>query len=654
MDDYKNIITEITNKGCISTMQSKHLLDFGNIKSICNLLWIIEILNKLDDDIKLRLKNIFSEIIKYKDGELQIKKNIRYYLTRTDTINLTLEQKKAMHTLYNFIIDYKKNTLGVYGYAGTGKTTTVVEYVSYMIFNKYLKKVAFTAPTNKAVNVIKSKFKHHIKRIIEHLFEKQLSDNFNFDDELDYLEQNGIVIKFMTIHKLLMFQTDYSLEGETIFVRNSKKKSLISHFELVIVDECSMIGIAIIDSIFEELRKINQLSTGYNSPKLIFTGDPAQLPPVNEDESTIFCKSKKDLSYKKYKECVIYNYNNTICNGNVKINYNLLINDLLQMKNILLTNVVRSRIANVTNVCYELREWITIDKFPELEKYKDCNGVNYFEYNTNLNKVKTDWFKKFLLSIKNNEISIIVTWTNHQTNTYNDYIRRQIFGEKIQKFEANDILMLSEFYGLDAGEDIIKQKLYTSEQIKVINTKIVDVPINSFQIITNYGLRQMKQLTKIEKNIKELIDGCNKFYCSNVFFSCWVLKVYKCGDDTKNNMTIIVIDDKSKIKYEKHKTDTATAIKNFSKEMVSKYKLSEVEKFIIKPLWKQWHKIFVEPFACVNYGYSTTCHKGQGSSFYDVYVDLHDILQNYKRITETKKCAYTAATRAINELNLLI
>lgn len=642
--NYNNLIQNNANNGNISTMEAKQLIEFGKIHSICNLLWVINVLNNLDNETKENIK--FDNIIKYNEGKLIIKKNIKYYLSRTDTINLTTEQKKAMHTLYNFVIDHKKNTLGVYGYAGTGKTTTVVEFVSYMIFNKYLKKVAFTAPTNKAVNVIKSKFKFHIKRIIEKLFDRQLTDNFNFEDELDFLEQNGIVIKFMTIHKLLMFQTDYSIDGETIFVRNSKKKSLISHFELVIVDECSMIGISIIDSIFEELRKI---ITGYNSPKLVFTGDPAQLPPVNEDESTIFCKSKKELPYKKYKECT---YNN----DNVKQNYNMLIKDLSQMKSILLTNVVRSRIANVTNVCYELREWITLDKFPELEKYKDCNGVNYFEYETHNNKVKSEWFKKFLLSVKNNEISIIVTWTNHQTNTYNDYIRRQIFGEKIQKFEPNDVLMLSEFYGLDVGEDIIKQKLYTSEQIKVINTKITDVPINSFQTITNYGLRQMTQLTKIENNIKELIDGCNKFYCSNISFTCWVLKVYKCGDDTKNNMTIIVIDDKSKMKYEKHKTDTATAIKNFSKEMIKRYKSidTKIEKFIIKPLWKQWHKIFVEPFACVNYGYSTTCHKGQGSSFYDVYVDLHDILQNYKRITETKKCAYTAATRAINELNILI
>ena len=78
-----------------------------------------------------------------------------------------------------------------------------------------------------------------------------------------------------------------------------------------------------------------------------------------------------------------------------------------------------------------------------------------------------------------------------------------------------------------------------------------------------------------------------------------------------------------------------------------------MEKHVVKQLWKNWNKVFVEPYASVNYGYSITCHKAQGSSFHDVYVDLDDILVNTKT-KEAKKCAYTAVTRTSNELNVLV
>ena len=38
----------------------------------------------------------------------------------------------------------------------------------------------------------------------------------------------------------------------------------------------------------------------------------------------------------------------------------------------------------------------------------------------------------------------------------------------------------------------------------------------------------------------------------------------------------------------------------------------------------------IQPFANVNYGYAITCHKGQGSNFYNVFVDIEDIVKNNK------------------------
>jgi hypothetical protein len=121
-------------------------------------------------------------------------------------------------------------------------------------------------------------------------------------------------------------------------------------------------------------------------------------------------------------------------------------------------------------------------------------------------------------------------------------------------------------------------------------------------------------------------------------------------------MSLLVIDDSDSERYEKFKSESSMVIKNFSKKMLHLYRTGpkQIERFVIKPLWKQWNRIFVDPYASVNYGYSITCHKAQGSGFHDVYVDLDDILLNTQRPIEAKKCAYTAATRTSNELNVLV
>lgn len=681
---YKRVILKMANRGYFDTMQYAYFLDFVNIMgSVCNIKRFIDIVSKLKPDqtelakIKKSGENpikefkeivgkVFNNIFKYDEltNELRINKNVRYYLTRLESIDLKPEQKKAMQNLYEFVIDHNQQTFGLYGYAGSGKTTTVVEFVSYMIKNKYLHNIAFVAPTNKAVDVIKKKFKMHLKKISESLHKKTLEDTFNFDDEIDNLQLIGVSINFLTLHKLLEFKMEYSNQGDTIFVRDMKKGSRIPQFEFVIIDECSMISMDMVDSIFEELKNIAKSSAvkskGFRHiPKITFSGDPAQLPPVNEDDSSIFCKTEAELSFKDYMAAMSFKLSESVSSDAAAImkhRYKILLNDLSKMKTFLMKNVVRSKLNTVTAVCNEFREWIKCDDLPKFELYQDTQGVYFYENIEHLDKVKSEWFQKFMKSIKNNESSIIITWTNRQTDIYNDTVRRYIFkGKKINKFEEGDILMLSDFYGLDLGEDFVKQKLYTSDQIKVVSTTMKEVPIKYFDMIKDSVLRKMKHGPKIEGRVRTLIESLNEVYCKNTKFMSWILKVNRPGEE-EHTMTLIVIDDSCRVVYEKYKSETGTAIRNFSKQLLDQYRScpKQIEKLVVKPLWKQWNKILVEQFANVTYGYSITCHKAQGSSFNDVYVDLDDILQNTKRQVEAKKCAYTAATRVSNEINILV
>jgi ATP-dependent exoDNAse (exonuclease V) alpha subunit len=699
----------------------KNIIEKDTIPLLKPLLKIMDIrLNKnnLMNKFKIISSELFNKFLKYNSGKgnFRINKNIRYNMTKVDTIEFTKQQKQGLWKIYDFLINPNATTFCFQGYAGTGKTTTIVELVSYLIKNRYIQSIAFTAPTNKAVNVIKNKFRPHLRSIVETMFDKKLEPNFCFDDSIAFLELNLIKISFITIHKLLMFKTDYSVTGDMIFVRDQKSDSLISDYELVLADECSMINMDMVDNIFQEIRSCkNTRSKGFKRvAKLMFTGDPAQLPPVNEENSSIFSKSKEELTFGDYTAIMNFKLGDLVISDTIsflKNKYNQLIDDLEKMDSFLLTDVVRSRLDNVTHVCNEFRHLVAdksydINKlstsltklFKQRSKYcytgfdknklgtslnkllkekvnsdsdyksnynSDSNdptilemhGVRLYQYQEELSKLKSQWFKHFLKTIEHGNMAIILTWTNRQTEIYNATIRRKIFKNKknIKKFEEGDILMLSDFYSLDLGEEFVNQTLYTSEQIKVVKTETQEVTLKSFEMIKTKTYQKMKIYNKIQPEMEMLINYMNDEFCKNKKFISWLLKVHRCGEDANKCMPIMVIDDKNLVDFKQCKKTTNDMIRNFASKLLNKHKNNQrqIEKTVIKPLWIQWRKIYDEPFANVNYGYSITTHKAQGSGFQDAYVDLNDILQNPKDI-EAYKCSYTAVTRASNELHILI
>lgn len=673
--DSKNEINSIKQNYDLTKKDTVQLLKIINIR-----LDKITIMNKF----KIISSKLFDRFLKYdsKKGNFRINKNIRYKMTKVNTIDFTKQQTKGLWRIYDFLINPTASTFCFQGYAGTGKTTTIVELVSYLITNRYIQSIAFTAPTNKAVNVIKNKFRPHLRSIVETMFDKKLEPNFCFDDEIAFLELNCIKISFITIHKLLMFKTDYSVNGDMIFVRDKKTNSLISDYELVITDECSMIGMDMIDDVFQEIRSSkNTRSKNFKRvPKVMFTGDPAQLPPVNEDDSSIFAKSKEELSFGDYTSIMNFRLTDSVISDIVsmmKNKYNQLLSDLEKMESFLLTDVVRSRLDNVTHVCNEFRHLVAnksydinklsanlkrlFDKRSKMENNSEnkleMHGVAIYQNQEDLSKLKTLWFKQFLKTIEEGNMAIILTWTNRQTDIYNTVIRKKIFKNKknIKKFEKEDILMLSDFYSLDLGEDFVNHKLFTSEQIKVVETQIQEIELKTFETVRTKTFQKMKNYNKICPDMEMLIKYMNDEFCKNKKLLCWLLKVHRLGENDDKCMPIMVIDDKGLVDFKNCKKTSNDMIRNFASKLLNKYKTNQkqIERSVIKPLWVQWRKIFDEPFANVNYGYSITTHKAQGSGFQDAYVDLHDILQNPKTL-ESYKCAYTSVTRASNELHVLV
>ena len=159
-------------------------------------------------------------------------------------MQLTEPQKEGLEQLQNFVRGNDRFFL-LTGYAGTGKTTLINSFIEWYLDNKkiVLDDLVVTAPTNKAVRVLKRMTKN----------------------SADY----------KTLHSLLGLKHQIDANGNEVFKRDGKTKPTLYLYGCVIVDEASMIDDEIFDMIVNEAR----------DHKIIFVGDPAQIPPVNHFHS---------------------------------------------------------------------------------------------------------------------------------------------------------------------------------------------------------------------------------------------------------------------------------------------------------------------------------------------------------------------------------
>ena len=675
----KNHLGNLVTNNKFDTNDYSYMVQFieshGTLK---NLDLITKLLNDNSYIDKKLICDTLPTYFRLKTNKIKTNKNIWRNLSKLQSIKLTSEQLEGGKKFIKFIKNSRKVTFGLYGYAGTGKTTSTVEIIAYLIKNNFIKSVVFTAPTNKAVNVIKAKFRTLLKDIYEALYPLiKLKKDFDFENILDKLYIDKIKIDFITIHRLLEFKMDYNSDGGLIFMKNQcgkKKSSLLREYEIVVIDECSMIPMDLLDSIFQDIRNIglskSTLSNRMKIPKILFTGDPAQLPPVNETQSFIFLKNQDELTIDEYASKM---HNSSIVSLTSDIDDIIqekrkkLIDDILNIELFTLKKVVRSKIDNVTNFCYEIRKWVNGENDnPNFGDFHNKKGIKIYKYIQSTSKTDTKWFRKCLKYITKEKSSIILTWTNKQTDLYNEFIRRKIFGnEKLEKYVVGDILMLTEFYCLDSNtnnksndydfcEKDDTNKFYTSDQIIVLKTKKKVQILKPFVFTSNKSIRKIKKYLLIENNCRQIINLINNLIAKKQY-KYWKLTVNKIGEPVNTNHDIKVLLDSELEDYKKIKDEISGCILKFSTKVLEDFKdiAKQIETLVIKPLWKQWHEVFVMPFANVNYGYSITCHKGQGSNFYNVFVDIDDIGKN-GNINEVKKCIYTAITRTINKLYILI
>lgn len=532
-------------------------------------------------------------------------------------ISLTNDQKEIYNKLMDFIKSDKEREILLIGYAGTGKTTMVTKFINDLINNNICKKIVMAAPTHKAVNIAKSK----------------LFDNSQNDSKL---LRN---INIMTIHRLLNYQSYIDSEGNKYFAKGNIDTNW-TIYNLIVVDECSMLSNQIISDI--RLNLNNPLNIKI---KILYVGDPAQLPPVNQSDSKIF-------------NCGI--------------------------KSLCMDKIIRTNNQNIMELSNEHRKWIFSNNMNDLPCVADylCEKISLF---STRNKELKSWLDNFINIIKtrdnngfqqeNNEFNdnhndnIILTWTNKKCNQYNQYVREKIFNKKdLDHYEIGEILIFGDFHRikrivLSEEDKEIEEfiSFYTSEQVKLNDIEIIKYRFEKIkykrnnEITDELNIEFEKRINKINKLIDIEID-------------VYKFKINKLSDIVENNIveeyTVLTIHPDSlkswnKIceEYEhiilKLKKTCYKMIRKLKNNNMTKCDLhSEVEKKINK-LYKDWQDKAIDCFAQLNYGYAITVHKSQGSTFQNVFIDISDILDN-NNVSETSKCLYTAITRSSNTLKLLV
>ena len=253
------------------------------------------------------------------------------------------------------------NVFTLSGSAGSGKSTCIKK-----ILDEYDGNIVVSAPTHKAKKVV-----------------------------INTTGQEG-----KTLHSLLGLRPDLNLDdfnpNNPIF--NPIALPKICDYSLVIIDEASMIN----KGLFELIKK--QTKGMYT--KIIFMGDPAQIPPVGEQDSIVF--NPEDVNYYQ------------------------------------LTKVERQKDSNPIMFIYDaLRENLTFpyDSFDKETRMNDKGeGVIFTKDRNEFREMLFNSFKSKEYE-SDTDFCKVLAWTNKAVIKSNKLIRSNLFGLNSDIIEIGDVLM---------------------------------------------------------------------------------------------------------------------------------------------------------------------------------------------------------------------
>ena len=564
------------------------------------------------------------------------------------------EQQIAFQKIKQFL-NSKKKIFVLNGAAGTGKTTVISKIFKSHEYDK--KKIVLAATTNKAVSVIEQMFNIYHENI-----------------------------DFHTIHKICNIKRSIDHEGNELYNYDdnqcsSKNKKSIYNYDIIVIDEASMINLNM-------LKYINSIKYKIRG-KIIMVGDKYQLPPVNETKSNAF-----DFEY---------------------------YDDYFFLKKIMRFD------SNILKFSIRIRDCIDSKKHISIKNIVD----NSFEICKNSEIWKEEYLKEFSYN------NIFLAYTNKKCEEINNYIRKKYFkNDKLLEYIVDELIVFNNYYNsiieqdstasttdlnnmssITNSNDISSEsiKFYTSNSARITHCELKSYTIPDFPLESLFNLKQEMTPGFKKKKKKKMINGedscpicfeqikdidnlietdCNHIFCESCI-RLW-LEQHKlcpyCRMNITNNKLIINNDEilthkinnlfehlnnntiniwKLKVRsnsgegyvyviQKEYKQQFETLKSNIKKNIIElknyiyKTMNKSDNRFILKRIWEYYYINYIDIFGDISYGYCITVHKSQGSTYNNVYIDAKNILEYNRKDYINYKCLYTAITRASKKVFMLV
>lgn len=467
-------------------------------------------------------------------------------------------------------VDY----LTIGGFAGTGKTFTSNRIVEEIRENNPGISFGMTAPTHKAV--------------------RQLKKHSELKDQLDF----GTIHSFLGLKEVMKphprDKKRYIVRYEPDF--DSKNEKRIDSIDVLFIDESSMLG----DELFEH---VDNYRRGRPSLKVIFMGDPLQIPPVNDKEDDI----------------------NPVRLDRDAIPFVPAQQQSHRIRYVELSEIVRQGMDNpIIAYSAAIREQYKNQAIKHEFKHTNTTGVEQIPRNLDeLRKLFSIYFDCDAFRADPDHMKIIA-WRNETVNYFNTEVRLWL-----HRATTNTLPRIMNGEKLILNKPIIRGNkivLANNEELEVISHTIVKVLVkykfidrdkNAFTtagddgFMGEIGEKHLSQEFKAYRSVVKSMDSDEKY-------------------------TIDILHEDDIVEFEALRKKIETQAKKVT------------DMYDRKEMWRQFF-ILEKVFANVNYNYAISAHKSQGST-YDYCISMEWDIEQHWIISERNRIRYVAATRASDKL----
>jgi ATP-dependent exoDNAse (exonuclease V) alpha subunit len=307
-------------------------------------------------------------------------------------IKLNDNQQEVFQSLKKFVESAEQDTFILNGYAGTGKTFLMQQLAEYFTEEEISFKLL--ASTGRAAAILRGKTKYEARTVHGHLY--------------FFTKLSGVTEKHTheTPHKEF---GQMKLQFEFVIPQGDDK------VKVLIFDEASMLSSEdqgeTSHAVFGSGKLMQDIFAASAGTKLIFVGDPAQLPPVGQLLSPALDKLWLEVQGRKVIQHTL-----------TKIERTQADNDIL-----VVAQEVRKMMENPNPP-----QW---NRIPALNR----NNIKIFENETNLINSYIRNFKD-----KGPSRTILIARSNHTVQYTNAFIRRHLFEQENPPMQVGDILLVTQ------------------------------------------------------------------------------------------------------------------------------------------------------------------------------------------------------------------